>query len=160
MDWLEWHGGYDRPESWLALRLRVVQEWIGSALRDAPAGPLKVLSMCAGQGRDLLEVLADHPRRDDVRARLVESLAQEFAAVIGLDSRHEERFGGVGHVLYTNLPEDLVAADAIFVLTRRGADMEALAPHVSPGTVIADDTHPEMPASLRARLEERGASVF
>ncbi|TDV57562.1 hypothetical protein CLV71_101433 [Actinophytocola oryzae] len=31
-----------------------------------------MVSLCAGQGRDLLEVLADHPRRDDVRARLVE----------------------------------------------------------------------------------------
>jgi hypothetical protein len=28
--------------------------------------------MCAGQGRDLLGVLCDHPRRNDVRARLVE----------------------------------------------------------------------------------------
>ncbi|GHD35622.1 hypothetical protein GCM10010335_31060 [Streptomyces galbus] len=28
--------------------------------------------MCAGQGRDLIGVLAGHPRRDDVRARLVE----------------------------------------------------------------------------------------
>jgi hypothetical protein len=31
-----------------------------------------VISLCAGQGRDLLGVLADHPRREDVRARLVE----------------------------------------------------------------------------------------
>jgi hypothetical protein len=28
--------------------------------------------MCAGEGRDLLEVLADHPRSGDVGGRLVE----------------------------------------------------------------------------------------
>ncbi len=28
--------------------------------------------MCAGQGRDLLDVLVNHPRRSEVRARLVE----------------------------------------------------------------------------------------
>jgi hypothetical protein len=36
--------------------------------------------MCAGQGRDLLGVLADHPRAGDVRGRLVE-LDPELAAV-------------------------------------------------------------------------------
>lgn len=38
-----------------------------------------MVSLCAGQGRDLLEVLADHPRRADVHARLVE-LDPELAA--------------------------------------------------------------------------------
>lgn len=47
--------------------------------------------MCAGQGRDLLETLVDHPRRGDVRARLVEldphNTARASAAVreAGLD---------------------------------------------------------------------------
>jgi predicted RNA methylase len=47
--------------------------------------------MCAGQGRDLLGVLADHPRRNDVRARLVEldphnaAHAEEVARSAGLD---------------------------------------------------------------------------
>ena len=45
---------------------------IKQALDEAPAGPLRVISLCAGQGRDLIEVLAEHPRRGDVRARLVE----------------------------------------------------------------------------------------
>jgi hypothetical protein len=46
--------------------------------------------MCAGQGRDLLGVLTDHPRRDDVRARLVEldprnaAHAEEVARSAGL----------------------------------------------------------------------------
>jgi hypothetical protein len=45
---------------------------IRTALDGSPAGPLRVISLRAGQGCDLLEVLAEHPRRDDVPARLVE----------------------------------------------------------------------------------------
>ena len=38
----------------------------------AKPGPLRAISLCAGQGRDLISALAGHPRRYDVRARLVE----------------------------------------------------------------------------------------
>jgi precorrin-6B methylase 2 len=72
VDWREWHDDYDRPGSRLARRLRVVQEQIRAVLDDSPPGQLRVISVCAGQGRDLIEVLADHPRRDDVLVRLVE----------------------------------------------------------------------------------------
>lgn len=72
MDWKTWHDDYDDPGSWLARRLLVVQRHIRDALDEAPPGPLRVVSMCAGQGRDLLEVLGSHPRRDHVTARLVE----------------------------------------------------------------------------------------
>ena len=47
--------------------------------------------MCAGQGRDLLGVLADHPRRDEVAALLLEldprnvEIAQAAARRAGLD---------------------------------------------------------------------------
>lgn len=72
MDWHKWHDDYLRPDSALSQRLQVVQEQIRSVLDSSPEGPLRVVSLCAGQGHDLLEVLAEHPRRDDVRARLVE----------------------------------------------------------------------------------------
>lgn len=90
MDWNEWHDEYDRPDSSLARRLVAVQERVRAALDAAPAGSLRVISMCAGQGRDLIPVLAEHPRRDDVRARLVEldpancDLARSAAAAAGL----------------------------------------------------------------------------
>ncbi|MDQ2588317.1 class I SAM-dependent methyltransferase [Saccharothrix yanglingensis] len=90
MDWLGWHDDYDRPGSSLSLRLRAVQAQVRAALDDGPPGPLRVISLCAGQGRDLLEVLAGHPRRDDVRARLVEldprnaGIAAEAARAAGL----------------------------------------------------------------------------
>jgi hypothetical protein len=38
--------------------------------------------------------------------------------------------------------------------------MESLVPHIAPGAIVADDTHPEMPEYLRVRIEERGATVL
>ena len=71
-DWLDWHAKYDQPGSSLARRLTSVQVLIARALDAQPPGRIRVLSMCAGQGRDLLGVLPDHPRRDDTHALLVE----------------------------------------------------------------------------------------
>ena len=71
-DWYTWHHDYDEPGTALARRLAAVQDQIGTALDAAPPGPLHAISLCAGQGRDLIGALAGHPRRDDVSARLVE----------------------------------------------------------------------------------------
>jgi len=71
-DWDVWHRDYDDPDSALAQRLAAVQGQIRAALEVAPPGPLHAISLCAGQGRDLIGVLARHPRRADVVARLVE----------------------------------------------------------------------------------------
>jgi hypothetical protein len=71
-DWYAWHQDYDDPGSPLARRLVAVQNQIRAALDAAPPGPLPAVSLCAGQGRDLIGVLAAHPRRADVLARLVE----------------------------------------------------------------------------------------
>jgi len=88
-DWHSWHEAYDDCESDLARRLAVVRERIARILDAAPPGRITVLSICAGQGRDLLGALEGHPRRDDVRALLVEldprnaEAAREHAARIG-----------------------------------------------------------------------------
>lgn len=71
-DWVGWHRAYDDPASSMARRLGRVQARVVEALDSRPPGPIRLLSMCAGQGRDLLGPLAEHPRRDDVRALLVE----------------------------------------------------------------------------------------
>ncbi|MFC4145492.1 methyltransferase domain-containing protein [Micromonospora mangrovi] len=71
-DWYAWHDDYDRPGSPLSRRLTELRQRLGEALDQAPPGPLRVISLCAGQGRDLIPVLAAHPRRADVTARLVE----------------------------------------------------------------------------------------
>jgi hypothetical protein len=71
--WVRWHRTYETEGSHLQLRVAVVErhirDWLAAA---APGEPLRVLSLCAGQGRDLIGALAEHPRRAAVRARLVE----------------------------------------------------------------------------------------
>jgi hypothetical protein len=71
-DWTSWHAQYEDPASPLSQRLAAVQQQIALALDRAAPGPLRLLSLCAGQGRDVLPVLATHPRGRDVRGRLVE----------------------------------------------------------------------------------------
>jgi hypothetical protein len=71
-DWLGWHRQYDDPSSSLSRRLAIVQNRLRRTIDVAPPGPLRLVSMCAGEGRDVIEALAGHRRREDVTARLVE----------------------------------------------------------------------------------------
>jgi hypothetical protein len=71
-DWTSWHEQYEDPASPLSQRLATVRQQIALALDRAAPGPLRLLSLCAGQGRDVLPVLASHPRGRDVLGRLVE----------------------------------------------------------------------------------------
>jgi Putative methyltransferase len=71
-DWYQWHEAYDDAGSLLARRLAVVQQRLRVALDEARPGPLRLLSLVAGQGRDVIPVLAAHPRREDVDTVLVE----------------------------------------------------------------------------------------
>jgi len=71
-DWHEWYRMYDDPNSVTSRRLAVVVDRIRLAVEATPPGPVRIVSMCAGDGRDLVGALADHPRRDDVRGLLVE----------------------------------------------------------------------------------------
>jgi hypothetical protein len=70
--WQAWHEPYADANSYLSQRLAVVQSHIHSFLDAATPGPIRVVSLCAGEGRDLLGVLPSHARREDVHARLVE----------------------------------------------------------------------------------------
>jgi hypothetical protein len=119
--WLHWHTAYDDPTSAQTRRLRLVQEQIRGALDSAPPGPVRVLSLCAGQGRDLLEVLQDHPRRANVSARLVEldprlaAVARTSAAAID-GSRVDVVVGDAGwtDACVGAVPADLVLLAGIF----------------------------------------------
>lgn len=70
-DWYEWHDLYN-TEPRLQQRLEIVREYISQSLDAIPPGKIRVVSVCAGDGRDLLGTLVNHPRAADVYARLVE----------------------------------------------------------------------------------------
>ncbi len=117
MGWLEWHDKYDQPDSSLARRLAVVRVRIAQALQRRPAGPIRVLSMCAGDGRDLLGVLRTHARSADVSARLVELdavLAQRARAaapprieIVCADAGQSDAYEGA-------VPADLLLCCGVF----------------------------------------------
>jgi hypothetical protein len=117
MDWQTWHDEYDVPDSPLARRLQAVQEQISLALDACPPGPLQIVSLCAGQGRDLLGVLATHPRRDDVRARLVE--LDPGLTAIAREAIESARLTQVevveGDAALTDNYEGMVPADIVLV---------------------------------------------
>lgn len=121
MDWDAWHDEYDSPGTRLAKRLVVVQEQLTLALDGAPPGPIELLSMCAGQGRDVIGVLPSHPRRADVTALLVEldprnvAKAKQSATDAGLDNV-EIREGDAGATdnYADHAPAQIVLACGIF----------------------------------------------
>ena len=71
-DWQAWHTPYADPGSPLSRRLRVVQHHIADWLERRRGAPSRVVSLCAGDGRDLLQVLVRRTGRDRVEATLVE----------------------------------------------------------------------------------------
>jgi hypothetical protein len=108
---------YENPRSVTSQRLAVVRNWIRVSVEAMPPGPVRTVSICAGDGRDLVGALTEHPRRGDVRGRLVEIdpvLAERGRAALwpGLDyvvgdaARTDNYLGAV--------PADLVLACGVF----------------------------------------------
>jgi hypothetical protein len=167
--WVTWHTDYDKPDSELNQRLACVQRRIRQALDAAPAGPLKAISLCAGQGRDLLGVLADHPRAADVSARLVE-LDPELAAYA---RRTAEDAGLTGVEVVTGdasvttaydgyVPANLVVACGIFGNVS-DADIrhtiERLPALCAPGATVVWNRHrdaPDLTPSIRSWFADNG----
>jgi hypothetical protein len=116
-DWREWHQDYERADSPLARRLEVVRRFIAQALDAAPRGRIRVTSMCAGDGRDILGVVASHARGGDVVGRLVEldpdlcdrasSNASEGIQVMCADASITDAYLGA-------TPADLLLACGVF----------------------------------------------
>jgi hypothetical protein len=120
MDWVAWHNGYD---TWppLRARLRAVREQL-AALDACPAGPVRIISLCAGDGGELIGLLHEHPRRDSVRAYLVEQNADlvrqgeaalaQFRLVSVIAFRHAD---ATLSTTYLDIaPADIVLAAGVF----------------------------------------------
>jgi hypothetical protein len=71
-DWTRWHDDYERDTP-LRRRLEIVKQHISDVLRSRAGRGLAVLSICSGDGRDVLEALAEESVGGRVRGRLIES---------------------------------------------------------------------------------------
>jgi hypothetical protein len=168
-DWHAWHRRYDDPRSSLSQRLVVVQGMVRKALHLLPAGPIRAVSICAGQGRDLLEVLATHRRKDDVSARLVEldprnaEVARASAEAAGLEGIEVVEADAGVHTSY----EGAVPADLVLLCGVLGNladdDVEATIaalPHLcAPGAIVIWTRHrrdPDLTPRIRSWLEVAG----
>ena len=168
-DWFDWHVPYDDPRSPLARRLRIVQGEIRAAVDRAPAGPLRAVSMCAGQGRDLIGALADHPRRSDVVARLIEmdrrnvAVAQAAARASGLTGiTIREGDASVTDAYEGAVPAELVLACGVFGNIDEDdirATIRTLPQLCAPRATVIWTRHrlaPDLTPAIRACFEESG----
>jgi hypothetical protein len=170
--WVRWHQSYEDPASALSLRLRVVQDGVRAALDRQPPGPgpIRIVSMCAGQGRDVIDVVAGHTRRVDVQARLVErdpslvAFARQRAADFGVDGQIEVVEGDASLVgSYAGyLPADLVLICGVFgnigVEDIRGT-VWRMPSFCAPGGTVIWTRHrrpPDLTASVRSWFVEAG----
>lgn len=168
-DYRAWHDQYDNPGSALAQRLRTVQRRLAQLLDSAPSGRVRVISMCASQGRDLLTVLPRHPRRADVSATLVEldsdnvRVARAAAAAEGLTSVEVVE----GDASISDTYEALGPADVLLVCGIFGnvsdADIENTVRTISmlckPGAATVWTRHrrePDLTRRIRRWLAEAG----
>ncbi|MEH2313179.1 MAG: hypothetical protein V7K35_17660 [Nostoc sp.] len=62
-DWFEWHDLY-KNEPKLQQRLQIVQEYISHSLNLSQPGLIRIVSVCAGDGRDLLGTLSNQSPTD------------------------------------------------------------------------------------------------
>jgi hypothetical protein len=143
----------------------VVQEFIRAALDRAPAGPVRAISVCAGEGRDLLGVLADHPRAADVSARLVEldpELAERARSVAAAGVEVVCGDASTGAAWRGAVPADLVLVCGVFGNVS-DADVRhtvsALPTVCAPGATVVWTRHrrpPDLTVEIRRWFAEAG----
>jgi Putative methyltransferase len=168
-DWVEWHRDYDDPGSLLSRRGQLVQGHLRAELERMPAGDVRLISLCAGQGRDVIGVLTGHPRRDDVRARLVEldernvALARQAAQAAGLPGVEVLRAdAGVTDACAGAVPAQIVLACGIFGnISDRDiqATVAALPSLCAPGALVLWTRHrrpPDLTPVIRSWFGEAG----
>ena len=116
-DWSSWHDEYEKEGSELHLRKSCVQKNIAEIVDQSQPGPVTIVSICGGQCREVIGALENHPRRADIRGRLVEldpenaAFASAWAKQVGLDNL--EIFHGDASL--TNSYKDLPPVDIVVI---------------------------------------------
>ncbi len=168
-DWVEWHRDYDDPGSLLSRRLELVQGHLRAELDHASAGDIRLISLCAGQGRDVIGVLAGHPRRDEVRARLVEldernvGVAQQAARSAGLGGVEIlQADAGITDAYAGAVPAQIVMVCGIFgniTVSDIQPTVAALPSLCAPGALVLWTRHrgsPDLTSAIRSWFAEAG----
>jgi len=118
-DWQEWHGRYDDADSSLSRRLLVVQRRLDELLRGA-SHVRRVLSLCAGDARDILPVLARQSPGQRPTVTLVEidpmlsAAARRRAADSGVVVNTIVGDAGLAATWHDVVPVDLLVLCGIF----------------------------------------------
>jgi DinB family protein len=114
-DWVAWHRQYELPGP-LSRRLAIVREQVELVLAGGD-GPVRVLSLCSGEGRDLIGPLARHRDRRSIRGRLVE--VDETLAGRAAESLRQAGLAGVevsrGDAGDTTSADGAVPADLVLL---------------------------------------------
>ena len=171
-DWVQWHRDYDDPGSLLSQRGKRVQGHLRAELDRAPAGDIRLISLCAGQGRDVIGVLADHPRRDNVRARLVEldeldernvAVARQAAQAAGLAGVEVlQADAGITDVCVGAIPAQIVMVCGVFgniTASDVQATVAALPSLCAPGALVLWTRHrvpPDLTPAIRSWFGDAG----
>jgi hypothetical protein len=168
-DWVEWHEHYEDPGHPLNHRLACVQRFLRAAIDERP-GPVRIVSLCAGQGRDVIGVLAAHPRAGDVTAALV-----ELDAVLAADAAAAAARAGLADVVEVRVADaalsdtyvDLVPADIVLACGIFGnitdQDIKRTIEHLpqlcAPSATVIWTRHshePDLTPAVRGWLDEAG----
>jgi amino acid adenylation domain-containing protein len=71
MKWTDWYRLYEAGMG-LTGRLNLVRSQVAAALDERPPGPFYLTSICAGDGRDVIPVVAEHRRAAEIDAGLID----------------------------------------------------------------------------------------
>ncbi|HEY3834459.1 MAG TPA: class I SAM-dependent methyltransferase family protein [Acidimicrobiia bacterium] len=120
--WVNWHRLYEIDGSPLNLRLEIVQRHVRDELERRGHTGTRIVSLCAGQGRDVIGALAGSPAAGVVHARLVEldpqlvADARAAASEAGLDGAVEivEGDASTSDCVAGAVPANIVLACGIF----------------------------------------------
>jgi hypothetical protein len=119
-DYIRWHDDYEQPGSHLHQRLQVVIRMVRRAMDELPPGAIRVVSLCSGQGADILGAADGHERARDLTGRLVElerhnvEQARARIASMGLDLDAVAADASTSDAYVGAVPADLVLACGIF----------------------------------------------
>ena len=167
-DWSEWHDAYARPGSGLGDRLAAVTAQIERRLDATAPDPVRVVSGCAGDGRDVLSVLSRRADADRVTALLVEYdaglAARARAAADALPASIEVRQADAAQsdVYAHAVPADLVLLCGIFGNISDAdvrSTVEAAPQLCAPGAEVVWTRHrhdPDLTPSIRGWFADAG----